>query len=94
MTAMRMSKKPIRFIRKTTTLHTTIFWYISLPFLCNYKVKMLNYAFYGERKQATTKSYFCLRAWIWFLRNQLQFGSPTVDKVPVEMFLHSVSDWL
>ena len=27
------------------------FLYISLPFLHNYDVKMLNFSFYGERKQ-------------------------------------------
>ena len=30
----------------------------SFPFLHYYDVKMPNFAFYGERKQATTKFYF------------------------------------
>ena len=34
------------------------FLYISFPFLHYYDVKMPNFAFYGERKQATTKFYF------------------------------------
>ena len=35
-------------------MHHT-FLYISFPFLHDYDVKMRNFAFYGERKQATTK---------------------------------------
>ena len=53
-------KKTIGLISKTTTLHVHhTFLYISFPFLHDYDVKMLNFAFYGERKQATTKFYFC-----------------------------------
>ena len=33
------------------------FWYISLPFLHDYDVKMPNFVFYEECKQATTKFY-------------------------------------
>ena len=52
-------KKSIGFISKTTTLHVHhAFLYISLPFLHDYDVKMPNFAFYGERKQATTKFNF------------------------------------
>ena len=51
-------KTTIGLISKTTTLHVLhTFLYIS-PFLHDYDVKMLNFAFYGERKQATTKFYF------------------------------------
>ena len=48
-------KKAIGLISKTTTLHMhhTIL-YISLPSLHDYDVKMPNFTFYGERKQATT----------------------------------------
>ena len=35
-------------------MHHT-FLYISLPFFHDYDRKMLNFAFYGERKQVTTK---------------------------------------
>ena len=46
-------------IIKTTTLHVhETFFYISLPFLHDYDVKMPNFAFYGERKQETKKFYF------------------------------------
>ena len=47
---------------------------ISLPFLHDYDVKMPNSAFYGERKQATTKFIllFALELGI-----QLYLGSPT-----------------
>ena len=42
-------------ISKTTTLHVHhTFLYISLPFLHDSDVKMSNFAFCGERKQATT----------------------------------------
>ena len=57
-----VKKKTIGLISKTTTLHVHhTFLYISFPFLhaYHYNVKMLNFAFYGERKQATTKFYFC-----------------------------------
>ena len=47
------------FNKQTTTLHAHhTFLYNSLPFLHDYDVKMPNYAFCGERKQATTKFYF------------------------------------
>ena len=52
-------KKTIGLISKTTTLHVHhTFLYISFPFLHDYDVKMPNFAFYGGRKQATTKFYF------------------------------------
>ena len=52
-------KKTIGLISKTTTLHVHhTFLYISFPFLHDYDVKMANFAFYGGRKQATTKFYF------------------------------------
>ena len=43
--------------------------------------EMPNFAFYAERKQATTKFYFSFPTWIWSLRIQPQDGSPTFDKV-------------
>ena len=51
------------------------------PFLHDYDVKMPNFAFYVERKQAATKCYFSYCIWIWCLGNQLQEGSPTFGKV-------------
>ena len=52
--------KTIGLISKTTTLHMHhTFLSISFPFLHDYDVKIPNFAFYGERKQATTKFYFC-----------------------------------
>ena len=52
-------KKTIGFISKTTTSHVHhTFLYFSFPFLHDYDVKMPNFAFYGGRKQATTKFYF------------------------------------
>ena len=51
--------KAIGLIRKTTTLHVHhAFLFISFLFLHDYDVKMPNFAFYGGRKQATTKFYF------------------------------------
>ena len=53
------TKKNNGFNKQTTTLHAHhTFLYNSLPFLHDYDVKMANYAFCGERKQATTKFYF------------------------------------
>ena len=52
-------KKTIGLISKTTTSHVLhAFLYISFSFLHDYDVKMPNFAFYGGRKQATTKFYF------------------------------------
>ena len=52
-------QKTIGLISKTTTLHVHhAFLYISFLFLHDYDVKMPNLAFYGGRKQATTKFYF------------------------------------
>ena len=48
------NKTIIALISKKITLHVRhTFSYISLPFSCDYDVKMPNFAFYGERKQAT-----------------------------------------
>ena len=49
-------KKTIGLLSKTDVHHA--FLYISFPFLHDYDVKMPNFAFYGGRKQATTKFYF------------------------------------
>ena len=75
-------KKTIGLISKTTTSHVHhTFLYISFPFLHDCDVKMPNFAFYGGRKQPTTKFYFSFWAWIWSIEIQLQEGSPTIDKV-------------
>ena len=51
--------KAIGLISRTTTSHVQhTFLFISFPFLHDYDVKMPNFAFYGGRKQATTKFYF------------------------------------
>ena len=51
-------QKTIGLISKTTTSHVHhTFLYISFPFLHDYDVKMRHFAFYGGRKQATTKSF-------------------------------------
>ena len=61
-------KKTIGFISKTTTSHVhRTYLYISFPFLHDYDVKMPNFAFYGERKQAKTKFNFSFWTWIWSL---------------------------
>ena len=52
-------KKTIGLISKTITSHVHhTFLYTSFSFLHDYDVKMSNFAFYGGRKQATTKFYF------------------------------------
>ena len=54
-------KKAIGLLSKTTTLHVHhAFWFISLPSLHDYDVKMPNCKFYGGRKQATTNLFFSL----------------------------------
>ena len=49
----------VQHLSKTTILHVHhAFLYISFLFLHDFDVKMPNFAFYGGRKQATTKFYF------------------------------------
>ena len=75
-------KQTVGLISKTTTLHVHhAFCTFLCPFLHDYDVKMPNFAFYGGRKQATTKFYFSYCTWIWCLGIQLQEGSPTFDNV-------------
>ena len=77
-----VKKQQVNFISKTTTFHVHhSFLYISLPFLHDYDVKCLIFAFYGKRKQATRKSYFsfCIMNLI-SLGIQLQEGSSTFEK--------------
>ena len=50
-------------------------------FLHDYDVKMPDFAFYGVRKQATTKCYFSFGTWICPLEIQLQEGSPLIKLV-------------
>ena len=86
-----MSTESLRFNvaaakRSTTTTSQVhhILWHISLPFLHDYDVKMPNFVFCGERKQATTKFYFSFWIGIGSLGIQLQEGSPTFDNVSGE----------
>ena len=71
--------KTIGLINKPTTLHVhhALFLHFFV-ILQDYDVKMPNSAFYGERKQATTKFIllFALELGI-----QLHLGSPTFDRV-------------
>ena len=47
-------KKPIGLLSRTSRLQVHhAFWYISLPLLHDYDVKMPNFTFYGGRKQET-----------------------------------------
>ena len=60
----------------------TLFCTFLCPFLHDYDdVKMHSFAFYGVRKEATTKFYFTFWTWIWSLGIKFQEGSPTFDKV-------------
>ena len=77
----RERQKTIGLGGKTTASHVHhAFLYISLPFLDDYDVNIPNFAFYGERKQATTNLYFSDWIWIWFLGIELQNCSLTFDK--------------
>ena len=44
-----------------------------LSFLHDYNVKMPNFVFYGDYKQAMAKCYFSFLMWIWSLRIQLSW---------------------
>ena len=62
----RERQKVIGLRSTTTTLHVHhTFFYISLPVMYNYDLKMPNFAFYGEREQATTNFYLSFLPWIW-----------------------------
>ena len=75
-------KKSNRFNKQNNNFARASHFFVHFfPFLHHYDVKMLYFAFYGRRKQATTKLYFPFLAWIWSFEIQLQEGSPTFDKV-------------
>ena len=55
MMAERECKKKKRFDKQNKTFScASHFLYISLPFLHDYSMKMPNFTFYGEHKQAAT----------------------------------------
>ena len=67
-------QKTIGFISKTTTSHVHhTFLYISFPFLHGYDVKMLDFVFCGERRQATTKLYLVLFLFLSLDNGHLKF---------------------
>ena len=76
-------KKKNRYNEQTTILRVYhAFLYISLSVFARLRREnAYNFAFYGVRKQATTKFRFSFYTWIWSLGIQLQEGSPTFDKV-------------
>ena len=59
-------------IKQQLCLCSTLFLYISWPSLHDYDVKMPDFTFYGERKQATTKFSFSFWTWIWLLGIQFR----------------------
>ena len=66
----RNATKAIGLISKTTILHVHhVFFYISLPSLHDYDVKMSNFTMYRGSTQATTKSPLSFWTWIMVLRN-------------------------
>ena len=58
----RFCKQNNNFAHELTCI--TLFCTFLRPFLHDYDVKMPNFAFYGGRKQATTKFYFSHCTWI------------------------------
>ena len=74
-------KKKILLAKQQLCTCTMLFCTFLCSFLHDYDVNLPNFAFYGGRKQATTKFYFSFCTWIWCLGIQLQEGSPTFDKV-------------
>ena len=73
-------EKTIGLISKTTTsyVHHT---YLYIFVLHDYGVKMHNFAFYGERKQATTKFNFFFYELGYGPWNSTSGESPTFNKV-------------
>ena len=51
-------KKKVSLAKQELCTCTTLFCTFLFPFLPDYDVKMPNFAFYGESKQATTKFNF------------------------------------
>ena len=76
-----VKKQQVLLAKQQLCTCTMLFCTFLCPFLHDYDVNMPNFAFYGGRKQATTKFYFSYCTWIWCLGIQLQEGSPTFDKV-------------
>ena len=58
----------------------TLLFFISLPFLNHYDVKMPNFAFYGERKQTTTE-------FILLFALELGYGPLEVNSIWVSLHL-------
>ena len=56
-------------------------WYISLPSMHDYDVKLANFTFYGEREHKTTVSLFFLCTWIQSFRIHILKKWPTFDKL-------------
>ena len=73
-------EKTIGLISKTTTSHVH-HTYLHIFVLHDFGVKMHNFAFYGERKQATTKFNFFFPNLDMVPWNSTSEGSPTFDKV-------------
>ena len=64
---------------------TSRFFVHSFPSLYDYDMKMLNFTFYGRRKQAKTIFSFSFWTWVWFLGVLPQKNSPPFDKGAVYM---------
>ena len=73
-------EKTVGLISKTTTSHV-YHTYLYIFVLHDYGVKMHNFAFYGERKQATTKFNFFFYELGYGPWNSTSGESPTFDKV-------------
>ena len=66
----RRQQKVSRFFLRKTTPHEQHTFFVHFSVVTEWMkkdVKMPNFTFYGERKQATTKFSFTFRTWIWFL---------------------------
>ena len=75
-----VKKAAIGLLSKTSGFHARhAFWYISLPLLHDYDVKIPNFTFYVGRKQATTKFSFSFVTRVQSPRNQLQGNLRTLD---------------
>ena len=78
----RERQKSNRLIGKTTTLHVHhAFFYISLPYLHDYDVKMPNFTFCGGREHKKTISFFFRWTLIQSFRIQLQKTLPTLNEL-------------
>ena len=71
----------LTWLSRTFCRTFTAFLHISLPSLHDYNVKLLNFTFFGGRKQKTTTFFFSSCTWIKSFRIQLQKNFANISRI-------------